>query len=159
MDLNKLTMGDRVIGISGIVLFIFSFFDWLGVKAEAGAFSAEAADSAWSFTLTLIAVLLGIAMVVIVALKAFDVKLPDLGGTSWGLILLIMGVVAFAFVLIKLIAGPDIPDVLGDAVDKTRKFGIFVGLIATAGLAVGGYLRFQEDKGASPSPPSAPPTV
>ena len=156
MDLNKLTMGDRVIAISGIVLFVFSFFDWLGVKATAGAFSAEATGNAWDFTLLWLAVLIGVAMVVLVALKAFDVKLPDLGGTSWGLILLIMGVTAFVFVLIKLIAGPNIPDVLGGSVDKTRKFGIFIGLLATAGLGVGGYLRFQEDKGTSPaSPPTA----
>ena len=76
MDLNKLTMGDRVIGISGIVLFVFSFFDWLGVKAESRGVLGEASDSAWGFTLTLIAVLLGIAMVVLVALKAFDVQAP-----------------------------------------------------------------------------------
>jgi len=94
---------------------------------------------------------------VIVALKAFDVKLPDLGGTSWGTVLLVMGAVAFAFVLIKLIAGPNVPDIAGYG-DGTRKFGIFVGLIATAGLAVGGYLEFQADKAGSPgAPPSAPP--
>jgi hypothetical protein len=161
MDLNKLTTGDRVIAISGIVLFIFSFFNWLGAEASAGGFSVSQAKSAWSFTLTLIAVLIGIAMVVIVALKAFDVKLPDLGGTSWSLVLLVMGVVAFAFVLIKLIAGPNI-DTGGFNVDvsKTREFGIFVGLIATAGLAVGGWLLFQADKAGSPgAPPSAPPTA
>jgi hypothetical protein len=157
MDLNKLTMGDRVIAISGIVLFIFSFFDWLGYEAKGTLSGLDlGAGNAWDFTLLWLAVLLGIAMVVLVALKAFDVKLPDLGGTSWGLVLLIMGATAFAFVLIKLIVGPNVPDLAEDAVDGTRKFGIFVGLLATAGLAVGGYLRFQEDKSASPaSPPSA----
>ncbi len=30
MDLSKLTRGDQVIGVSAIVLFIFSFFNWLG---------------------------------------------------------------------------------------------------------------------------------
>jgi multisubunit Na+/H+ antiporter MnhF subunit len=155
MDLNKLTTADRVIAISGIVLFVFSFFDWLGFKSKIGDISDG--KNAWGFTLTLIAVLIGIAMVVIVALKATDVKLPDLGGTSWGLVLLIMGAVAFAFVLIKLIAGPNVPDFAESAVDGTRKFGIFIGLIATAGLAVGGYLEFQADKAGSGSPPSAPP--
>jgi hypothetical protein len=159
MDLNKLTTGDRVIAISGIVLFIFSWFDWLGVKVNAGPVEASAADSGWGFTLTLIAILLGIAMVVLVALKAFGVELPDLGGVSWGQVLLVMGVVAFVFVLIKLIAGPNIDTGGFGNVDKTRKFGIFIGLIATAGLAVGGYLRFQEDKSGSSAPPSAPPTV
>jgi hypothetical protein len=160
MDLNRLTMGDRVIAISGIVLFIASFFNWLGAKVDQGPFEVCDAKSGWGFTLTLIAILIGIAMVVLVALKAFDVKLPEMSGQlTWGTILLIMGVVAFVFVLIKLIAGPN----LGDAddipgVEKTREIGIFIGLIATAGLAVGGYLRFQEDKGASTAtPPTAPP--
>lgn len=160
MDLARLTMGDRVIGISGIVLFIASFFDWLGAKVDQGPFEVSDAKSGWGFTLTLIAILIGIAMVVLVSLKAFDVKLPEMSGQlTWGAILLIMGVVAFVFVLIKLIAGPNLGEA-GDisGVEKTREIGIFIGLVATAGLAVGGYLRFQEDKGTSPAaPPSAPP--
>jgi len=158
MDLNKLTTGDRVIAVSGIVLFIFSFFDWLGAKVGSGPLEFSEAKSAWGFTLTLIAVLLGIAMVALVALKLLDVSLPDLGSqVTWGLVLLIMGAIAFAFVLIKLIAGPNLGDAADVAgVDKTREFGIFVGLVATAGLGLGGFLRFQEDKS---TPPSAPPNA
>ena len=150
MDLNKLTMGDRVIAISGIVLLVFSFFDWFSAE-----FQGETLDSgnAWDFNLTLLAVLIGIAMVVIVALRAFGVALPE--SAPWGTILLVMGVVAFAFVLIKLIAGVDVESGPFD-VDVKRKIGIFVGIIASAGLAIGGYLKFQEAKGASPaSPPPA----
>jgi hypothetical protein len=160
MDLNRLTMGDRVIAISGIVLFIASFFNWLGAKVDQGPFEVSDAKSGWGFTLTLIAILIGIAMVVLVALKAFDVKLPEMSGQlTWGTILLIMGVVAIVFVLIKLIAGPN----HGDADDKpggekTREIGSFIGLIAPPGRAVGGDLRVQEDKGASTAtPPTAPP--
>ena len=160
MDLNKLTMGDRVIAVSGIVLFVVSFFNWLGYEADVGPISVSEAASAWDFTLTLLAVLIGIAMVVLVALKAFGVALPPT--VPWGLVLLIMGGVAFAFVLIKLITGAGV-DTGGVDIDvsKTREIGIFLGLIATGGLAAGGYLRFQEEKGASPAgpPPSAPPTV
>jgi hypothetical protein len=153
MDLNKLTMGDRIIAISGIVLFIFSFFDWFAAE-----FNGETIDAgnAWDFNLSLLAVLIGIAMVVIVALKAFGVALAP--SAPWGTILLVMGVVAFAFVLIKLIAGVDV-DAGPFDVDVKRKIGIFVGLIASAGLAVGGYFNFQESKGASPAPPAAPPTA
>jgi multisubunit Na+/H+ antiporter MnhF subunit len=160
MDLNKLTTGDRVIAVSGIVLLIVSFFDWLGAEADVGPFSVSDAGNAWDFTLPMLAVLIGIAMVVLVSLRAFGVALPDT--VPWGLILLIMGGVAVFFVLIKLIVGPNI-DTGGVDVDvsKTREFGIFLGLIASAGLAAGGYLRFQEEQGASPAapPPSAPPTV
>ena len=31
MDLNKLTTGDKVVGASGILLFIFSFLPWYGL--------------------------------------------------------------------------------------------------------------------------------
>jgi hypothetical protein len=154
MDLTKLSLGDKVIAGSGIALFIFSFFNWLGY--ESGPFSES--KGAWSFTLTLFAILIGIAMVVLVSLKAFGVDLPALGNITWGQVLLIMGSVAFAFVLIKLIAGPNLnTGGLDLDIDKTRGIGIFLGLIATAGLAAGGYLRMQEDKagGGAPPPPAA----
>jgi hypothetical protein len=164
MDLDKLSLGDRVIAISGILLLIFSFFKWLGIKVSGASVAghsfvgASDSKSAWSFALTLIAVLIGIAMVAVVLLKLADVKLPTLGSVTWGQVLLAAGAIAFLFVLIKLITGPsgwngfDIPS----GIDKTRKFGIFAGLVCSAGLAVGGYLRFQEDaKGASGSPPAA----
>jgi len=148
MDLNKLTMGDRVIAISGIVLLIFSFFDWAQPKVEGQVLSNLGADrNGWDMTLTLLAVLLGIAMVVIVALKAFGVDLPD----SINQVLFIAGVVAFVFILFKLIVGPD-----WDApfdVETSRKFGFFVGTLASAGLAVGGYLTWQESKGPATTPP------
>lgn len=152
MDLTKLTMSDKVIAGSGVVLFIASFFNWLGAKIDLGPNSVSDSKGAWSFTLTLFAVLIGIAMVAVVALKASDVKLPDLGGASWGQVLLIAGAVAFAFVLIKIITGAG---GLPDGVDKTRGIGIFIGLIATGGLAYGGYLRVQEEKGAGSAGPTA----
>jgi hypothetical protein len=134
-------------------LLVFSFFDWFSAE-----FQGETIDSgnAWDFTLPLLAVLIGIAMVVIVALRAFGVQLPD--SAPWGTILLAMGIVVFAFVLIKLIAGVDV-DAGPFDVDVKRKFGIFIGTVAAAGLAVGGYLKFQEERGASPATPPSPPTA
>ena len=153
MDLTKLSMGDKVIAGSGIVLFIASFFNWLGAKVDIGPQTISEAKGAWSFTLTLFAVLIGIAMVAVVVLKAADVKLPSLGGTSWGQALLIAGAIALAFVVIKIITGAG---GLPDGVDKTRKIGIFIGLIATGGLTYGGYLRMNEDKaGGGSTPPTA----
>ena len=155
IDLNKLSMGDKVIGVSGIALIIFSFFKWLGVKVEVkGIVSASDAKGAWTFTLTMIAVLIGIAMVAYVVLKLLDVKLPELGGVTWGQVLLALGAIAFAFVLIKLIVGPSgvsTSGLAGYSVTKTRKIGIFLGPIASAGLAYGGYLKFKEER---PPPPT-----
>ena len=150
MDMNKLTTGDKIIGVSGILLFVFSFFKWLGISISGSAFGREfgASDSksAWSFTLTLIAVLIGIVLVAYVGAKAGGVKLPELGSVTWSQIVLGLAVIAFVFILIKLILGPsgwngfDIPD----GVSKSRKIGIFLGLIASAGMVVGAYLNIKE---------------
>jgi multisubunit Na+/H+ antiporter MnhF subunit len=161
MDLNKLTRGDQVIGISGIVLFIFSFFSWLGAKVNVsgrvvpGLGSADlGSKSAWGWTLTLFAVLIGIALVAYVVLKAAGVEIPDkFGSVTLAQIVLGLAAIAFLFVVIKLIAGPNIPttSIGGVTVSKTRKLGIFVGLLATAGLVAGAFLNFQESQKGSPA--------
>jgi uncharacterized membrane protein len=160
MDLNRLTQGDQIIGVSGIVLFIFSFFSWLGAKASVGggaAGSFSASDSAWGFTLTLIAVLLGLALLAYVVLKAAGVEIPsNFGSVTAAQVVLGIAAVAFLFVLIKLIAGPNInTGSFGSVtVSKTRKFGIFVGLLATIGLVAGAFLNVRAEQSNS-SPPSA----
>jgi len=149
LDLNKLSTGDKVIGISGIVLLVFSFFKWLGVKASgrgvaSGLVSASESKSAWGFTLTLIAVLIGIAMVAVVVIKAMGTELPKLGAITWNQVLLGAALVAFVFIVIKLIAGPaDVTTGTFGSVEisKKRDFGIFVGLLASIGLVAGAYLN------------------
>jgi hypothetical protein len=138
VDVKKLSTGEKIIGISGIVLFIDSFLDWFGAKA--GPFSAK--DNAWGFTLPLLAVLLGIAMVVLVALRASGVVMPEKVGGFGFRLLYLLGGLAFLLVLIKIIVGPDIPDIPG--VDKTREIGAYIGLLCTAGLAVGGFMAAKE---------------
>ena len=119
MDLSKLTPGDQVIGISGIVLLLFSFFSWLGATVSVGArglagFSASGSDNAWGFTLTLIAVLIGLVLVAYVVAKAAGVEIPDkFGSVTLAQILLGLAAVAFLFVLIKIIAGPTGPNSFG----------------------------------------------
>jgi hypothetical protein len=161
LDLNKINMGEKIIGVSGVLLFIFSFFSWLGFSA--GSFSAS--SSAWSFTLCWIAVVIGILMVGYVAAKLFDVSLPALGGVTWAQILLGAAVVAFLFILIKVIVGPSTSgvDIGALGVSKDRKIGIFLGLIASAGLVGGAYLNAKE-VGELPGPlagkgGAAPPTA
>jgi hypothetical protein len=142
VDLSKINTGEKVIGVSGILLFIFSFFSWLGFSY--GPISAS--SSAWSFTLCWIAVVLGILMVGYVVAKLFDVSLPDLGSVTWSQILLGVAVLAFLLILIKLIAGPGTGgvNISGTGVSKSRKIGIFLGLIASAGLVAGAYLNAKE---------------
>ena len=163
MDLNKLTNGDKIIGISGVLLLIFSFFKWLGY--DVGPFTAS--QSAWSFTILLIAVILGIAVTALVVMKAAGVKLPELGGVTWNQVILGVCALIFLLILIKIIAGPSAHGLdLGSAgVSKSRKIGIFLGLIASAGMVVGAFLNAKESgelppqlggaKGGGSAPPTA----
>jgi hypothetical protein len=167
LDINRLNTGEKVIGISGILLLIFSFFPWLGFSS--GPF--ESSSSAWSFTLCLIAVIIGVLMAGLVVAKAAGMDVPELGNVKWAHILLGAAVVAFVFILIKVIVGPSTHgvDVGAFGVSKERKIGIFLGLIASAGLVAGAYLNAKETgdlpgaiggaKGGSAPPPPGPPTA
>ena len=143
MDVKKLLKGELVIGIAGIILFLDSFLAWFGVKVG----PAKATENAWSFTLPLFAVLIGVAMVVLVALRAFGVVLPEkVGGFGFRLIYLLGGL-AFLLVALKLIFGPSYnTGGLGGAlgISKTREIGAYIGTLCAAGLAVGGFMAAKE---------------
>jgi hypothetical protein len=107
-----------------------------------------------------VAVLIGLAMATYVVLKAAGVELPN---ANWPLILLIAGGVAVVFVLIKLLVGVSLENVPDDAIDVKRKIPLFIGLVASAGMAAGAFLNFQEARGGggapSPGGSSGGPTV
>lgn len=154
MDLKKLSLGDQIIGGSGIVLFIASFLTWFKVEVDGlGAFGASASANAWDlgFLVGPFPVLIGLLMVAYVAVRAFapQVQLPE--GVPYDLVLFIAGCVAAALVVLKLLIGEDDA---GGLVDVSRGIGIFLGTLAALGLAAGGYMKWKME----PTTTSAPPT-
>ncbi|MGE3620382.1 MAG: hypothetical protein AB7L84_07965 [Acidimicrobiia bacterium] len=152
MDLSKLTTSDKVIAAGGILLFIFSFFPWYAVEGF-----SDANRTGWDYFLFgTLPTLIGLVMLAVVAIKAFSpqTKLPDLP-IGWGQTLFIAGVVAAVLVVLKVLIGDD---VLG--VDLERKFGLFLAALAAIALAVGGFLKWQEEKAGTgiAGPGSAPPS-
>jgi hypothetical protein len=172
MDFSKLKTSDWVIAGSGLVLFVASFLDWFTVSVEddsgLGIGGEVGGGSGWDvgFVWAGIPVLLGLAMIAVVVIRAFSpqTKLPDLP-IGWGQTLFIAGVVAAAIVLLKLLIGEDADgaEALGFEID--RAFGLFLATLAAIGLAVGGFLDWQDEKssaglGAGPvggTPPPPPP--
>jgi len=156
VDLKKLSLGDQIIGGSGIVLFISSFLTWFKAEVKglgALGFSASASANGWDVGfLGWFPVLLGIAMVAFVAVRAFapQVKIPDLP-LPWGQVLFITGCVAAALVILKFLIGEDDG---GGVVDISRGIGLFLAVLASIGLAVGGYFKWKE-----PVASTAPPTT
>lgn len=139
MDLSKLSTSDRVVAGSGLLLFIASFLPWFGIDGFSGSGNGWDVGFLWGG----IPALLGLAAAgVVLATKLGDMKLPDLPVT-WGQAILGAGVLSALLVVLKLLMGYEVCG-FGSCIDLDRKWGLFVAAIASIGLAVGGYLKFQE---------------
>ena len=87
-----------------------------------------------------------------------------------------LGILSVVLIIISIISPPDFGvDLSGSGIDHTRKFGVWLGLIAAVGVAYGGWRAMQEEgtsfgdqadrfrgpdegPGATPPPPpSSPP--
>lgn len=136
MDLNKLTTSDKIIAGSGIVLFIAYFLPWFKVDFGIGSASASGGDV--GFLWATLPMLIGLVMAgVIIANKLFDVTLPD-PPMPWGQVHLALGALAAVLVVLKLIIGEDPSEIVD------RAYGLFLATLAAIGLAVGGFLKYQE---------------
>ncbi len=135
--INEFKLGEKIIGISGILLFLDSFLTWFD-------FAGYGAENGWSNFLSLLAILIGIAMVVLLVLQAFtDVQLPEtLGPLTHPQLYTIAGGLAFVLVLIQLLVGSSVGG-FGVTVDLDRAFGLYLGVIFSAGLAAGGFMLMQ----------------
>ena len=159
MDLKKLTIGEMVTAISGVLLLVFSFFKWFGVSI--GGFDIDVSRSGWQSPGAfwgIIAILLGIVLAThVIVEKLTSVDLPDrLGSVGWGVTHLAGGIIAVLFLLIKWVTKESGWD---------TKIGFWLALLSALGLAVGGYLMAKEAgelpaalggaKGGGDTPPAA----
>jgi hypothetical protein len=135
---NALSVGEKIILAAGVVLFIVGFLPWYSVSFGPVSDSWNAwseFDAFWS----ILAILIGLAMAGMVGLKAFGTAtIPDnVGGVTWPKIHLGAGVLALVFLLIKFLSNNDY-----------TTYGLYLGIIAAAALAVGGFLMFREESAA-----------
>lgn len=177
MDFSRLRNGEIVAAISGLALFVFMFFHWFGGGVEISTGGTqdvpgigeipsepsveETGVSAWdglqdfSGFLIALAAVSGITLGVLAA-AGQRINLPFQRGVGT----LVLGKLAVLLILWRILANP------GDL-----KIGIFLGLIAAAGIAIGAWMALREDgfeplvkvpggrtKVASASAPAATPT-
>jgi hypothetical protein len=154
VDTSKLSIGEQIAAASGIALLIVMFLPWYGVDVNVGPVSASESASAWE-ALSFIDILLFLIALVAIAVpvaKAMGSLPEDIPGS---LLVLAAGGLGVLLVLFRIIDLPT-PDISAPGVDFGRKIGIFLGLIATAGIAYGGW-RANEESPVSSSPASTPP--
>jgi hypothetical protein len=139
VDLKKLTPGEMTIAISGVVLLIFSFFKWYGIDVSiAGTTIVSVSRNGWESPdafLSVLAILIGIVMAAyVIVTRLANVELPErMGSIGWGVFLLAGGVISFLLLVIKWLGNNDYV-----------KFGFYISLLASLGLAVGGFLTARE---------------
>ena len=141
MDLNKLSLSDKIIAATGIVLIIdLLFLPWHSVDLGpfGGTFTRSGIESPNSFW-GVLALLLAIAVVAVTLIRALkpETTLPDLP-VSWNQAIFYASAATAVLLLLKLLIETD---GLG--------FGSYLGVILAGGMAYGGFLKFQDDKKAT----------
>jgi len=149
MEADKLSTGEKVSAASAVLLFIFMFFDWFGVKVSGvPGFSGDISGSGGSAWDALDVIPIFLMLAIIVAIGVAVVRLTDADlepPISMNAIVAALGGLAVLLILYRIVSPPDFGSFGGVSVDATLKLGIFLGLIAAAGIAYGGYSAMREE--------------
>jgi hypothetical protein len=155
MDTSRLTTGDLIAGVGGVVLLIALFLPWYGVSVDVAGFSASESASGWEVLgfIDILLFLISVAAVAIVAARAAG-ALPD--DVPAPVILLGLGALAVLLVLYRIADIPTDGDVPAQ-VDLSRKVGIFIALIGAGAVAYGGWRTNTETPRVRVGPPATDP--
>jgi len=149
MEVDKLSTGEKVSAVSAVLLFIFMFFDWFGVEISGvPGFSGDVSGSGGSAWDALDVIPIFLMLAIVVAIGVAIVRLTDADlepPISMNAIVAALGGLAVLLILYRIVFPPDFGSFGGVSVDATLKFGIFLGLLAAAGIAYGGYSAMREE--------------
>lgn len=158
-EFQKLNTGEQVAAGSALALLVCMFFGWFNF-----GFTAQ---SAWE-SLHYISPILAVAIAFTVGVALVKASGKSLGDVPDGSTIFVLGCIATALVLFRLIDPVSYPGAEGFEASGSVEAGLFLGLLASAGIAAGGYLatggtaldqlreRFSSATQASPSPAPGP---
>jgi hypothetical protein len=142
LDANRLSQGQLIAAVSAIALFIISFLPWFGISGGVVVQGVGAVGGSENFSLWQAENPLDIYLLIVILVALVPAVLALLAGGGEAPLApfatALLGGVGTLLILYQVFDTP------GDA---DRKVGLFLGLIACAGIAVGGYLSMQEDVG------------
>jgi hypothetical protein len=173
-DLRNLTRGEQIAGLAGVGLFVIMLaFKWYGVKAALldGTVEGLTQNAVQAFTvIDLVLLLTAIAAVALALWGALG--RPATGPIPPGVIVAALGGIALVLIAFRLISPPDLeialPDEFGvesarvsdfpdpNPYEVTRKIGPWLGLVAAALIAGGGYLSARHPASAPSGDRSLP---
>jgi hypothetical protein len=141
LDANRLSQGQLVAAIAAIALFIISFLPWFDISG-AVTVGGTTIGGSQNFNLWEAENPLDIYLLIVILVALVPAALSLLGdGGDAPMASMATALLAGVGTLLILYQIFDTPGDLG------RKIGLFLGLIACAAIAVGGYLSMQEDVG------------
>lgn len=141
--INQLSLGEKAVAGGGILMLIASFLPWYRVSFLGISVSANGWEDPGAF-FSILAVIISVALAgAVLASKFGNVQLPALGGFSWGQAYLAGGALVALLIVLKFLNE-----------SSSMSFGFFLGIIAAAAVAYGGFLLFSEDKGSGFSLPN-----
>lgn len=153
MGIGRLSNGERISSGSAILLLVFMFFNWYGLRVAEkpnsliGLHLFEDGGNVWQ-TLEVTSVVL--ALVIAGTVGAVVRRLI---GRDWkprispGVVVFVLGVLAVCLILIRIVSPPDLgSEVEGFTFEVTLKAGIFLALAAACGIAYGGGRAAQEER-------------
>jgi hypothetical protein len=139
MDLSKLSTNQMIAGGAGILALIAGFLPWYGAGYTINGFGYSIngfGSGFWAW----FGILLAIAAAVVVVLKALEVYDLKAGNLAAEQIALLLGALGVISILLRLIT-----------LSNSLKFGLFIGLIAAAGVTYGAFGAMKDAGMAMPS--------
>ena len=153
MDTSRVSVGEMIAGVSALALFIFMFLPWFGVDSVEGFGVGDIGidANAWE-AFSFIDILLFLVTVVVLGLvlATAAAATPDLPRPP-ATVIAAAGALAVVLILFRLIFPPGVDSAVDVDIDMGRKIGIFLGLIASAGIAYGGWRAMSEAGAPTPA--------
>lgn len=138
MDANRMSQGQLVAGVAAIALFIISFLPWFNISGGIVVEGVGAVGGSEDFNLWEAENPLDVYLLIVILVALLPAVLSLLGGGEAPLAPFATALLGAVGTLLILYQVFDTPGELG------RKVGLWLGLIACAAIAVGGYLSMQE---------------
>jgi hypothetical protein len=133
-DQGLLGLGDRLMLLAGVTLAVSAFTGWYSGSGEGVTISV----TGWNVgTIGKLVLALGLAVVLLVALREAGVRFP--AALPESLVTIGLGAVATILVLVRVIAIPD------DFFFAGRGIGIWISLVAAIAVIVAGLLQASEE--------------
>jgi len=150
VELGRLSNGERISGISAILLFAFMCLHWFGSKdsGELRLFSVDrTAWEALDYIPTILLITIVVTLAAVVLRPPNPVRKPPIPVNA---VVAILGVVSALLILLRILEPPNFGsfrEIWGTiTIEGTVQFPTFLALFAAAGITFGGCLALREER-------------